>query len=66
MNGVFGRTAGTFEEGAPTDGKVFLRAERNGSHIMWGNYQSTVDGGYYLRDERTLYGSARRLSQPAN
>ena len=46
----------TFEEGAPTDGKVFLRAERNGSHIMWGNYQSTVDGGYYLRDERTLYG----------
>lgn len=46
----------TFEEGAPTDGKFFLRAEKGGSHIMWGNYQSTVGGGYYLRDERTLYG----------
>ncbi len=46
----------TFEEGAPTDGKFFLRAEKGGSHIMWGNYKSTVTGGYYLRDERTLYG----------
>lgn len=46
----------TFEEGASTDGKVFLRAERNGSHIMWGNYQSSIGGGYYLRNERTLYG----------
>ena len=47
----------TFEEDAMTDGKVFLRAERNnGNHIMWGNYQSNISGGYYLRDERTLYG----------
>lgn len=47
----------TFEEGAPTDGKFYVRAERNGSHIMWGNYQSRINGGYYLRDERTLYGA---------
>ncbi|UWR24548.1 hypothetical protein [Sulfitobacter sp. S190] len=47
----------TFEEGAPTDGKFFLRAEKNGSHIMWGNYKATVSGGYYLRNERTLYGA---------
>nr|AFP55392.1 conserved hypothetical protein [Sulfitobacter guttiformis] len=47
----------TYEEGAPTDGKFFLRAERDGSHIMWGNYKSSVSGGYYLRNERTLYGA---------
>ncbi|MEQ6204474.1 hypothetical protein ABMC88_15650, partial [Sulfitobacter sp. HNIBRBA2951] len=47
----------TYEEGAPTDGKFFLRAERNGSHVMWGNYKATVDGGYYLRNTRTLYGA---------
>ncbi|WP_299417216.1 hypothetical protein [uncultured Sulfitobacter sp.] len=46
----------TYEEGAPTDGKFYLRAERNGSHIMWGNYKATVQGGYYLRNERQLYG----------
>lgn len=47
----------TYEEGAPTDGKFYLRAERNGSHIMWGNYKASVQGGYYLRNERTLYGA---------
>ncbi|QUJ78259.1 hypothetical protein KDD17_17945 [Sulfitobacter albidus] len=47
----------TFEEGAPTDGKFFLRAEKNGSHLMWGNYTASVGGGYYLRNERTLYGA---------
>lgn len=47
----------TYEEGAPTDGKFFLRAEKNGSHIMWGNYKASVGGGYYLRNERTLYGA---------
>lgn len=47
----------TYEEGAPTDGKFFLSAERDGNHIMWGNYKATVQGGYYLRNERTLYGA---------
>lgn len=47
----------TYEEGAPTDGKFYLRAERDGSHIMWGNYKASVSGGYYLRNERTLYGA---------
>jgi len=47
----------TYEEGAPTDGKFYLRAEKNGSHAMWGNYRASVHGGYYLRNERTLYGA---------
>ena len=47
----------TYEEGAPTNGKFYLRAERKGNHIMWGNYKASVQGGYYLRNERTLYGA---------
>ncbi|MFV8556624.1 hypothetical protein ACNQ62_00955 [Sulfitobacter sp. SBS6] len=54
----------TFEEGAPTDGKFYLRAERNGSHIMWGNYVASVGGGYYLRNERTLYGAQGLYRSP--
>jgi len=46
----------TIEDGAPTSGKVYLRAEKNGSHLMWGNYKSTINGSKLLRNERTLYG----------
>ncbi len=46
----------TIEDGAPTDGKIYLKAEKNGNHLLWGNYNSTVAGGYYLRNERKLYG----------
>ncbi|WP_420860402.1 hypothetical protein [Algirhabdus cladophorae] len=46
----------TIEDGAPTSGKVYLRAEKDGSHLMWGNYKSTINGSKLLRNERTLYG----------
>lgn len=46
----------TLENDAPTDGKFYLRAERNGSHIVWGNYKGELAGAEYLRNERTLYG----------
>lgn len=55
----------TFVEGAPTDGKFYLRAEKNGSHVMWGNYRSSVAGGYYLQNERTLYGFQGVYRSPA-
>lgn len=46
----------TLEEGAPTDGKFYLKAEKNGNHLLWGNFKSSVDGSTYLRNERLLYG----------
>ncbi|WP_425041624.1 hypothetical protein [Primorskyibacter sp. S187A] len=46
----------TIEDGAPTDGKFYLKAERDGSHLLWGNYKATVTGSHYLRNERQLYG----------
>ncbi len=44
------------EEDAPTSGKFYLKAEKSGNHLLWGNYKSTLQGGEYLRNERTLYG----------
>lgn len=47
----------TLVDGTPSDGKFYLRADRDGSHLMRGNVQSTIGGTYYLRNERTLYGA---------
>jgi hypothetical protein len=46
----------TFEEDAPTSGKFYLKVEKGGNHILWGNFKSSIGGTTYLRSERTLYG----------
>lgn len=46
----------TLVQDAPTDGKFYFRAERDGSYVLWGNYTGESRGGEYLRNERTLYG----------
>ncbi|MBM2578012.1 TonB-dependent receptor [Jannaschia sp. Os4] len=45
------------EDGAPSRGKTYLHAERNGSSLTWGDWQATVGGNRFLRNERTLYGA---------
>ena len=50
---------------APTDGKFYLRAERDGSYLMWGNGQAPVNGTEYLRNERSLYGLSGVYTAPA-
>jgi hypothetical protein len=50
---------------APTDGKFYFRAERDGSSILWGNYTGELRGGEYLRNERTLYGFQGIYRMPA-
>ncbi len=44
-------------DNTPTSGKFYLRVERDGNFALWGDYQATVDGSGYLRNERTLYGA---------
>lgn len=46
----------TFEEGAPTSGRFYLRVEKDGNHMMWGSFKNRFEGSDYLRGERTLYG----------
>ena len=47
----------TAVETAPTSGKLFVRVERYGSHLMWGDFKSQIQGTEYMRNERTLYGA---------
>lgn len=55
----------TLENDAPTNGKFYYRAERDGSHIMWGNSKAQIAGTEYLRNERALYGLSGLYVTPA-
>jgi len=47
----------TSEITAPTSGKLYIKIEKNASHLLWGNFKSEIRGTEYLRNERTLYGA---------
>ena len=47
----------TIVEDAPTSGKAYVRLERGQSHVMWGNFKTTVNGTEFARLERGLYGA---------
>ncbi len=46
----------TSEDRTPTDGKIFLRIEREGNFVQWGNFESDLGDNTYVRNERSLYG----------
>lgn len=46
----------TIRDNTPTSGKFYLKIERDGNFALWGDYQASVSGSGYLRNERTLYG----------
>ena len=52
------------ENDAPTNGKFYFRAERDGSYVMWGNSKAQITGTEYLRNERALYGLSGRYETP--
>ena len=60
---VFGDDS-RIEEDAPTSGKFYLKAEKDGNFALWGNYKAKLDGGTYLRNERTLYGAQGFYATP--
>ena len=41
---------------APTQGKFYVRVEKNDSHIMWGNYATQITGTEFAHLDRGLYG----------
>jgi len=45
----------TLRDDTPTSGRFYLRVERDGDYLVWGDYTADVQGGY-LRNERSLYG----------
>ncbi len=46
----------TAVDNTPTSGKFYVRIERAGNFVQWGDFRANVAGGEYVRNERTLYG----------
>ncbi len=57
----------TIENLAPTQGKFYVRIEKDESYAMWGNYQTNITGNQFITINRGLYGaSAQYLSNAKN
>lgn len=41
---------------APSSGKLFLRVEKGGSYLQWGDFKPLADQDLMVRSERALYG----------
>ncbi len=52
---VYGDDSTTLED-APTRGKFFVRLERGDSHVMWGNFHTSINGTDFMQFRRGLYG----------
>ncbi len=46
----------TLYEDAPTQGKFYIRVEKDDHHAMWGNFITDIQSTEYTRHERGLYG----------
>ncbi|MGC1427742.1 MAG: hypothetical protein WA822_04075 [Albidovulum sp.] len=43
-------------DNTPTSGRLYLRVEKDGNYIQWGDFSAGLDGGDLIRNDRTLYG----------
>ena len=46
----------TLVETAPTSGRFYIKVEKSGNFILWGDYKANIGNSTYIRNERTLYG----------
>lgn len=52
---TFGDDSTSFED-APTLGKLYLKVQKDNSHLLWGDFKTTDEGTRLIRSDRTLYG----------
>ncbi|KAG1700431.1 hypothetical protein GQR58_005125 [Nymphon striatum] len=55
----------TIYEDAPTQGKFYVRLEKDNSHVMWGSFKTEISGTEFARNERGLYGAHAILKSEA-
>lgn len=53
------------EEGAPTQGKFYVRVDKDDNHIMWGNFATQITGTEYAQLDRGLYGAVADYNSDA-
>jgi hypothetical protein len=49
---------------APTSGNLYLRVERDGSHVTWGDFRPAEETSALVRSDRTLYGLSGEYRAP--
>jgi hypothetical protein len=57
---VYGDDSTAIED-APTQGKFYVKVERGDSHVMWGNFHTTIHGSDLVQYNRGLYGGRVKL-----
>ena len=55
----------TLREDAPTQGKFYVRVEKDDNHIMWGNFVTDIQDTEFTTHERGLYGGILDLNSEA-
>ncbi|MCB1557331.1 MAG: OmpA family protein [Alphaproteobacteria bacterium] len=60
---VYGDDSTTVED-ARTQGKFYVKLEKDDSHVMWGNFQTKITGTDLLNYSRTLYGANGEYKSP--
>ena len=48
-------------DNTPTQGKFYLKVQKDENYFIWGNYQARLEGNTFIRNERTLYGAQVHL-----
>jgi len=47
----------TIVDNTPTSGRFYVRVAQDGNFAQWGDYQASIAGSHFIRNERTLYGA---------
>ncbi|WP_044007038.1 hypothetical protein [Jannaschia sp. CCS1] len=47
----------TLVDDTPTSGRLYVRIERDGNHVLWGDFDAGLDGARLVRNDRSLYGA---------
>ncbi|TCS49320.1 outer membrane protein with beta-barrel domain [Primorskyibacter sedentarius] len=54
----------TIEDRTPTSGAIFLRVERDGNYLQWGDFDAELGGSDLVRNDRNLYGFSGYWGSP--
>jgi len=52
-------------EGAPTQGRFYIKLQRDASHVMWGNFRTRIADTEFAKIERGLYGGGLHYESTA-
>lgn len=55
----------TAYDDTPSQGRVYLRVERDDARFVWGDFDAELSGSHFLNQSRALYGAEARYASPS-